>query len=198
MKSDFTTFRLFTEIRHSCAQKRNILYYYHLYKRVRINKSIAAPELRVIDNEGKNLGVISLEEALRRAQERELDLIEIAPNAKPPVAKIMDYGKYRYIQERKTRGSAKSRQVEVKGVQIGINTSKHDLEMKAKKTSEFLKNGDRVRVELRLKGRERYLQKEFLEGRLKRVLDFIIENYQIVEGPAKSPRGLYMLLERKK
>lgn len=152
----------------------------------------------MIDNEGKNLGVISTQDALARAEEAGLDLIEISSHAKPPVAKIMDYGKYRYIQERKARESRKAHQVEVRGIQIGINTSQHDLEMKAKKTSEFLKQGDRVRVEIRLKGREKYLQKDFLQGRLKRIVDFIIEEYQIVEGPGKSPRGLYMILERKK
>lgn len=127
-----------------------------------------------------------------------MDLIEISPNAKPPVAKIMDYGKYRYQQEKKGRESKKSHQVQVREVQVGLNTSQHDLEMKARKASEFLKGGDRVRVEIRLRGRAKYLDREFLHARLKRVLGFVTEEHAIVEGPAKSMRGWYLLIERKK
>lgn len=185
--------------RGSLAIVRDVSYtQYYLQEKTNINNSIRASELRVIDAEGGNLGILSKEEALARAKEKGLDLIEISPNAKPPVAKIMDYGKYRYQQEKKGRESKKSHQVQVREVQVGLNTSQHDLEMKARKASEFLKGGDRVRVEIRLRGRAKYLDKEFLHQRLKRVLDFVAEEYTIVEGPLKSPRGFYLLIERKK
>lgn len=152
----------------------------------------------MIDAEGKNLGVLSKEEALARAKEAGLDLIEISATASPPIAKIMDFGKYRYEQEKKARESGKARQVQVRGVQVGLNTSQHDLEMKARKASEFLKGGDRVRIEIRLHGRAKYLRKEFLHTRLMRLLNFITEHHAVVEGPSKSLRGWYLILEHKK
>lgn len=186
-------------IRNDLAIKRHASYtQYYLQEKININNSIRSAELRVIDAEGKNIGVLSREDALARAKEAGLDLIEISPNAKPPIAKIMDYGKFRYQQEKKGRESKKAHQVQVREVQVGLNTSQHDLEMKARKASEFLKDGDRVRVEIRLRGRSKYFDKEFLHGRLKRVLDFITEEYTVVEGPLKSLRGFYLLLERKR
>lgn len=181
------------------ALLRKILYSIkHLQRKIRINNSIQAFELRVIDAEGKNIGVLPREEAILRAKEAGLDLIEISPNAKPPVAKIMDYGKYRYQQEKKARESKKAHQVEVREVQVGLNTSRHDLEMKARKASEFLKRGDRLRVEIRLRGRAKYLDRSFLHGRLMRILDFVTEGHAVIEGPLKSLRGFYLLIEHKK
>src|SRR6185436_11309788 len=102
--------------------------------RVRINQFIKATELRVITDDGENLGVIALSEALKQAQARNLDLIEISPNATPPVAKIMDYGKFQY-DEKKKQKVAKSRTVtsDLKSIQVKVATGDHDLELKAKK-----------------------------------------------------------------
>jgi len=155
--------------------------------------------VRVIDAQGKNLGIISTEEALGKAKAAGLDLIEISPNAKPPVCKIMDYGKYKYLEEKKARESQKkAHTVEVRGVRVGIGTSKHDLEMKAKRASKFLEGGDRVKIDLILRGRAKYLNKDFINERLKRILDYIIIEHKIVEGPKKAPRGMYILIEREK
>ncbi|MDP2767067.1 MAG: translation initiation factor IF-3 [Candidatus Methanoperedens sp.] len=97
-----------------------------------MNKQITAQEMRVIGKSGENLGVLKIADALQKAKEAELDLIEIAPTAKPPVAKIMDYGKYLYQEQKKMReASKKVREVETKAVQIGIGTSQHDHEMRA-------------------------------------------------------------------
>lgn len=167
-------------------------------KRVKINNKITAPTLRVITDKGENLGVLPLADALAKAGEAGLDLIEISPNAQPPVAKIMDYGKFRYLEEKKARGAEKSHQSEVRGVRVGIDTSQHDLEMKAKKASEFLEEGDRVRVEIMLRGRAKYLDKNFIFERLNRVMDFITIPHKVVETPKRGPRGYYLVIEKSK
>jgi translation initiation factor IF-3 len=148
-------------------------------------------ELRVIGKDGENLGVLKCEEALEKAKEQELDLIEIAPTALPPVAKIMDYGKFIYQQEKKSRESSQtSNKTETKEIQIGIGTSPHDLEMKAKKTDNFLKQGNRIKIDLLLKGRAKGLNRDFIKGRLDRFLHIIGEKYKIIDGPKSNPRGL--------
>ena len=155
------------------------------------------PELRVIGPEG-NLGILKTEEALAKAKEMGLDLIEISPTAQPPVAKIMDYGKYRYEEERKNRQSQKSHQSETRAIRVGLGTSEHDLEMKAKKASGFLSKGDRIRLEMSLRGRAKYLDQKFLQERLMRLLNFVTVEYKIVEGPVRGPRGPYIVIERVK
>lgn len=142
---------------------------------------------------------MKITEAIEKARELEMDLIEVSPTAKPPVAKIMDLGKFLYQQQKKQKEAAKkSHEVEIKGIQIGIGTSLHDLEMRAKKAEEFLKEGNRVRVELRLKGRAKYLDKNFLNERLERLLHLISEKHKIASGPSKSPRGMTITIEKTK
>lgn len=139
------------------------------------------------------------EEAIQKAKEQELDLIEIASTVIPPVAKIMDYGKFVYQQEKKFRESAqKSNKTETKEIQIGIGTSPHDLEMKAKKTDEFLKQGNRVKIDLLLKGRAKGLNREFIRGRLDRFLHIIGEKYRVTDEPKGNPRGLNVTIEKDK
>jgi len=165
--------------------------------RVRINHFIRATELRVIGDDGVNYGVISLTDALKKAQELNLDLIEISPLANPPVAKIMDYGKFQYDQNKKQKNiQTKARGVETKGLQIKVGTSEHDLDLKAKKASEWLKAGDRVKVDLFLPGRTKYMDIKFLKDRLERILKLISEPYKIAEETKKSPKGLSMVVER--
>ncbi len=147
--------------------------------------------------DGENLGVLTLSDALQKARETELDLIEISATAKPPVAKIMDYGKYVYQQQKKARESAKkTKEVETKGVQIGLGTSQHDLEMRAKKIEEFFKDGDRVNVSLVLRGRAKGTDKNFINERIKRLLDLIPEKYKIADGPKSGPRGISIIIEK--
>lgn len=167
--------------------------------RVRINRNIRAAELRVINHDGENLGVIDTATALRLAEEAGLDLIEISPNATPPIAKISDYGKFQYEQNKKQKeAKSKVKTVEVKTVQVKIGTGEHDLELKAKKTSEWLAEGHRVKIDLFLPGRSKYLDQKFLKERLERLLKLLTIPYKIAEEAKKSPKGLSLLIEKGK
>ena len=153
--------------------------------------------MRVIGAEGENLGVLPLREALERAQAAGLDLIEISPNATPPVAKIMDFGKYQYDENKKQKAAkAKSHVIEIKTVQVKIGTGEHDLMLKAKKASEWLKEGHRVKLDLFLPGRSKYMDPKFLEERLVRILSLVTEKHKIADKPQKSPKGLTTIIER--
>ena len=163
----------------------------------RINHQIRAAEVRVIGPEGENFGVLSLSEAISRAEEAGLDLIEISPNAVPPVAKIMEYGKFHYEQQKKRREmKAKSHVTETKSVQVKIGTGENDLNLKAKKAAEWLREGHRVKVDLFLWGRYKYMEFNFLKERLELFLKMIPEPYKMADTIAKSPKGLSTVLEK--
>lgn len=165
--------------------------------RVRINSYIKAPELRVIGDDGTNYGVIPLTEALRIAKEANLDLIEISPNAVPPVAKIMDYGKFQYDEKKKAKLSkARTQTSELKNVQVKIGTGDHDLELKAKKASEWLAEGNRVKIDLFLTGRSKYMEFNFLKERMDRIFRLITTEYKVAEAPKKGPKGLSAVIEK--
>ncbi len=167
--------------------------------RERINNQIRAQELRVIDSENQNLGVLSIKEALELAQSRGLDLIEISPNANPPVGKIMDFGKYQYEASKKLKkAKAGAKPTETKSIQIKIGTGDHDLELKAKTTSKWLKEGHRIKIELFLSGRAKYMDEKFLRERLDRVLHLITEDYKISDSYKKGPKGLFITIEKAK
>lgn len=164
---------------------------------VRINHQIKAPELRIIGPEGENFGVMPLGEALAKAQELGYDLIEISPNAVPPIGKIMDYGKYQYAENKKQKvAKAKTKSVEVKNIQVKVGTGDHDLTLKAKKSSEWLKEGHRIKIDLFLPGRTKYMNEKFLNERLERILKLITEEYKIAAPPVKSPKGLSVIVEK--
>lgn len=161
----------------------------------RINHQITAPELRVIGAEGENVGVITLQAALQMAHDAGLDLIEISPKANPPVAKIMDYGKFQYDENKKQKTSKARVQItEVKTLQVKIGTGEHDLELKAKKASEWLKEGHKIKIDLFLPGRSKYLDQNFLKERLARILKLIPAEVKADE-PKKSPKGLTVVIE---
>ena len=165
--------------------------------RTKINHAIKAPELRVVTSDGENLGTLSLADALKAAEDRKLDLIEISPNANPPVAKIMDYGKYRYEAGRKASAmKAKSHITETKSVQVKIGTGDHDQQLKARRAADWLEEGHRVKVDLFLWGRYKYMEAEFLKERLERFLKIIPNDYKIAEPMKKSPKGWTTTLER--
>lgn len=120
-----------------------------------MNHAIRASTLRVIDEDGAQIGVLSKEEAIRMAQDRDLDLVEISPNANPPVAKIVDWGKYNYQrtkQLQKTKRNSKS--LEVKQMRFGLKIGDHDLGIKLRKISEFLEQGHKVKIVIFYRGRE--------------------------------------------
>ena len=147
--------------------------------------------------EGENLGVISTKEALAKAQELGLDLIEVSPNALPPVAKIMDYGKYQYLEAKKAKKiKAGAKTSETKSIQVKIGTGDHDLELKARTASKWLAEGHRIKVELYLSGRTKYMEEKFLRERLDRVLKLITENYKISDPAKRGPKGLALTIEK--
>lgn len=163
----------------------------------RINNQIRAAEVRVIDGEGENLGVMATKDAIALAKSKGLDLIEISPNAVPPIAKIMDYGKFQYEQNKKQKkAKAGAKPTETKSVQIKIGTGDHDLELKAKNASKWLKEGHRIKVELYLSGRAKYMQDAFLKERLARILHLITEDYKVAEDYKKGPKGMVITIER--
>jgi len=165
-------------------------------QQLRTNHAIRAREVRVIGPQGENLGVLTLQEALMKAAEFEQDLIEISPNANPPVAKIADMGKYLYEENKKQKMSKKSHSVEVKTIQVKLGTGDHDLALKAKKTSEWLAEGNRVKVDLFLPGRAKYLDVKFLEERIERMLKLVSVDYKMADKPKKSPKGMTVIIEK--
>jgi translation initiation factor IF-3 len=166
--------------------------------RVKINHQIKASELRVITAEGENLGVLPISKALEEARARGFDLIEVSPTAVPPVAKIMDYGKYLYDEKKKVK-TARSRTVtsEVKNIQVKIGTGEHDLSLKAKRVSEWLAEGNRVKVDLFLIGRSKYMDFNFLKERLGRILKLVTVDYKVASEAVKGPKGLTIYIEKK-
>ena len=122
---------------------------------VRINREIGASEVRLIDAEGHQAGIVALEEALRSAEESGLDLVEVAPNSTPPVCRIMDYGKYRYQQAKKTKDAKKKQTViHVKEVKLRPKTEEHDIQYKTAHVKRFLSEGNRVKITIQFRGRE--------------------------------------------
>ncbi len=163
----------------------------------RVNHQIRAKELRVIGPEGENFGVMGLSDALGKAQDMGYDLIEISASAVPPIAKIMDFGKYQYAEQKKRKEmKSKSHTTETKGVQVKIGTGDHDLNLKANKAAEWLKEGHRVKVDLFLWGRYKYMEFSFLKERLERFLKLIPAEYKIADPITKSPKGLSTVIER--
>jgi translation initiation factor IF-3 len=166
-------------------------------EKIRINREITARELRVIGASGENLGVISLAEALEAAKAAGLDLIEISPNAVPPVAKVTDYGKFEYERSKKERAArAKAKVSETKEVQIKVGTGDNDMRLKAKKAAEWLAEGHRVRAELFLKGRYKGMDEAFLKTRLEKFLLLIPYAYRVSEPVTRSPKGFAGIIER--
>ncbi|MFH2011606.1 MAG: translation initiation factor IF-3 [Pseudomonadota bacterium] len=124
-------------------------------KKVLINENIRAPEVRVINSEGKQLGIMPLKDALNVAVEEGLDLVEVAPDSKPPVCRIMDYGKYKYKQSKKLHEARKSQTTfQIKEVKIRPNTEDHDIEYKVEHIKRFLVSGNKAKVLIVFKGRE--------------------------------------------
>jgi len=152
--------------------------------------------VQVVDENGKNLGVLDAYRAIEIARERGLDLVEIAPTANPPVCKIIDFGKYKYQQAKKEqKQKTKQKKVEVKGVRIGLSTSLHDMAYKAKQAGEFLTEGNKVRIEIKLKGREKAHQ-DLAKEKLNNFLKIIPVEHKIEEEPKRNPIGLIMTIAK--
>jgi len=168
-----------------------------LTPKIRINHQIQAPQLRVIGENGENFGVLTLPEAIGKAREAGADLIEISPGAVPPVAKIMDYGKFQYAENKKLKvAKTKVKTTELKNIQVKVGTGEHDLELKAKKASEWLIEGHRIKIDLFLPGRSKYMELNFLKDRMERVLKLITVEYKVAGPAQKSPKGLSIIIEK--
>ena len=165
--------------------------------RTRVNNGIRARSLRVVGPDGENFGELTLKDAREKAEALQLDLIEISPNANPPVAKIMDYGQYQYEKKRKAAEvKSKSHVTETKSVQVKIGTGENDQMIKAKRAAEWLNEGHRVKVDLFLWGRYKYMEADFLKERLERFVKTIPADYKVADSIKKSPKGWTMTLER--
>jgi len=169
----------------------------HISNELRINEEIRAREIRVIDENGQQLGIMSLRDALRIASERNLDLVEVAPNAKPVVCRIMDYGKHRYEQSKRDKLAKKKQKViNVKEIRMTPQIDEHDFNVKTRSVEKFLKAGDKVKVTIRFRGREivhTTLAKEKLEELANNVKDVgVIERVPKLEG-----RNMIMILAPK-
>jgi len=150
-----------------------------------------------VDENGQNLGVLETNEAIRIAQERGLDLIEIAPTVSPPVCKIMDFGKFKYEREKGERQQGKKQKaVETKGIRIGFTTGKHDLGLRAKQIEKFFKEGNKVKVEMRLRGREKAHQDLALQ-KFNEFLAMIPLELNIEMPPKKLPHGFVAIITKK-
>jgi len=168
-----------------------------LYKRTFINNRIRAREVRLIDETGKQLGIVNLTDALRKSREAGLDLIQVTEKVSPPVCKILDYGKYAYREKKKEKKQKQDRSGELKSIRLRFNISPHDLETRAKSAEKFLKKGYRVRIEMVLRGREKRLS-DFAREKLDQFLKTLQEIIPIkVEKEVKrAGRGLTTIITK--
>ncbi len=161
---------------------------------LRINREIRAPKVRVIDKDGGQVGVLTLAEALAKAEAAGLDLVEIAPSADPPVCKIIDFGKYRYQLTKKEKEQKKTQhQVKVKEIKIKPNTDEHDLETKIKHAREFIAKGNKVRLTCVFRGRE-MLHPEFGQRLVQRICDHLSDVASPEAPPKMFGRNLSIVL----
>lgn len=178
-----------------------------IQKFYRLNQYIQAPNLRVLDEKGKQVGLFTRQEALRKAQELGLDLVEIAPNAKPPVAKLIDFKKFKYLEaKREQQIKKKAKEVEVKEIHLRPFIAEHDFEVRVHQAEEFLKDGDRLKIVVKFQGRE-FSKKEFGYKIIKRFVEKL-EGIAQASGPPRfegrvlvaflAPGRIYGKVENKK
>ena len=159
-----------------------------------INEEIRAKELRVIDDAGNQLGIMSRQEALDLSEEKKLDLVCIAPKAEPPVCKILDYGKYKYDQQKKEKEAKKKQHTtQVKEIRLSTFIEDHDIMVKAKTGAKFLKEGNKLKVSLRFRGRERDYVDRGMEV-MEKFAEAVSEVGNIEKKPKQEGRNLTMIL----
>lgn len=164
---------------------------------MRINEEIRAREVRVIAGEGEQLGIMSCRDALQLAQERHLDLVEIAPTAKPPVCRIMDYGKYRYEQQKRDKEARKKQKTfDIKEVKLRPGIEDHDFGVKFKNAVRFLEDGDKVKVTIMFRGRE-LSHPELGEVLLKKMAEQLKDMAVIERAPKLEGRNMIMIVAPK-
>jgi len=165
---------------------------------LRVNEDIRAKEVRVIDENGEQLGIMAPREALRIARDRGLDLVEVAPNAHPPVCRVMDYGKFMYEKSKKERESRKNQKtVKIKEVRISPKIDDHDFSVRVRSAAEFLQKGNKVKATVRFRGRE--IVHADIGKRLLENLAQFVQEYAVVErDPSVEGRNMVMILAPKK
>ena len=162
-----------------------------------INEEIRDKELRVIDADGTMVGIMSRDEALELANERKLDLVNISPNANPPVCKILDYGKYRYeLQKREKEAKKKQKTMQIKEIRLSTFIEDHDINVKANTAAKFLKEGDKVKVSLRFRGRERDYVSKGMDV-MNKFADVVSEVGNVEKKPEFEGRSLIMVVAPK-
>ena len=160
----------------------------------RINERIASPEVRVIGADGKQLGVLSIRQALNEAEQAGFDLVEISPEAKPPVCKIIDYGKLKYKeQKKKNQAKKKQKTIEVKEIKMRPGINKHDYQVKIKALSKFIDGGNKVKVSMRFRGREIEHQNIGVDL-LKKITEEVAEFAKLEVPPKNEGRQIMMVL----
>ena len=162
----------------------------------RINEQIRFSPLRVIGENGEQLGVLERDEAMRRAEEAGLDLVEVAPEARPPVCRIMDYGKFKYRQSKRTQGG-KHHEVHMKEVRIRPKTEAHDREVKVRRARAFLEKGDKVTVNMLFRGRE-MAHLDYAEQNMKVFVEQLMDVAKVERGPIRLGRRMILILIPKK
>lgn len=165
-------------------------------KRPLVNNQIRALRVRVIDKNGEQLGIMSLQQALQIAKERGLDLVQVTERVEPPVCKIVDYGKYLYSLQKKEKKS-KKRAGQLKGIRLSFGISDHDLKIRVRQAEKFLEKGNKVKVDLILRGREKALG-DFAKKKMEKFIEMLKESIPIkVERELKrGPRGLIMIITK--
>ena len=159
-----------------------------------MNRRIRVREVRVIADDGEQLGILPTEEALRRAEEQGLDLVEVSPTARPPVCKIMDYGRFKYQQKRKAAEAKKNQhQVEVKEVKFRPKTDKHDFDVKLSRVLRFIAEGNKVKVTIMFRGRE-IVHPEIGQEILVRVAELANESAAVESMPRMEGRQMFMIV----
>ncbi len=163
-------------------------------KRFRSNEGILAPIVRLIDAEGEMHGDVPIEQALRIAQEAELDLVEVSPQLTPPVCRIIDYGKFQYRQAKQEQeAKAKQKKVDTKGIRLGLRTDKHDLFFKKTQAEKFLGKGHKVKIEILLRGREKAMGDKAKEA-LQAFVSGIGASIKVEEDIKRFQNGLSILI----
>lgn len=163
-------------------------------KELQKNQMIRDREVRLIDQNGEQLGVMSLIEAKQKAESADLDLVKISPNAKPPVCKIMDYGKYRYDQQKREKENQRNQKhVELKEVWLSATIDIGDLNRLAKQANKFLSAGNKVKASIRLKGRQQAFPERAVEI-IKRFIDIVGEGVLVEKAPVREGRNIYTIL----
>jgi translation initiation factor IF-3 len=162
--------------------------------KVKVNERIKSPEVQLITQDGENLGVVTIGEALNRAQEAGLDLIEIAPNAKPPVCKIIDHGKFKYeLQKKNNQAKKKQKIIHLKELKLRPNTDKHDYDFKLKAAGKFLTSGDKVKFTIRFKGREMEYM-EAADNMAKRIIEDTKSIGKVEQPPKLEGRQMTLII----